>query len=156
MQPIKFFAIVLVLVLGVCTIAVADQTSPYLPDPQLTPGSVFADVSQQEICQPGYTKSVRAVSSEEKQQVYREYGISNRRPREYTIDHLIPLELGGSNEIRNLWPEPNQGPNNAHDKDELENVLHEQVCAGNIPLEQAQQEIQSNWTSAYQQYVARQ
>ena len=37
--------------------------------------------------------------------------------------------------------------------DRVENKLHELVCAGKLPLEQAQQEIASNWTDAYQKYV---
>jgi hypothetical protein len=32
----------------------------------------------------------------------------------YELDHLIPLELGGSNDLRNLWPQPFEGEWNAH------------------------------------------
>jgi len=37
--------------------------------------------------------------------VYAEYGIVERSPGEYEVDHDVPLELGGSNDIANLWPE---------------------------------------------------
>jgi hypothetical protein len=40
--------------------ALAQQPTPLLPDPKLTPGDVF-DVSTQDICVPGYAKRVRAV-----------------------------------------------------------------------------------------------
>ena len=51
------------------------------------------------------------------------------------VDHLISIELGGSNEKTNLWPQPYSGVQwNAHVKDRLENFYHEQVCSGKIPL----------------------
>jgi hypothetical protein len=40
--------------------ALAQQPTPLLPDPRLTPGDVF-DVTAQDICVPGYAKKVRAV-----------------------------------------------------------------------------------------------
>jgi hypothetical protein len=82
----------------------AQQSSPILPDSRLTPGDTF-DVSGQDVCVVGYTKRVRAVPQEIKEEVYREYGITSHGRGEYEIDHLIPLELGGSNSIKNLWPE---------------------------------------------------
>jgi hypothetical protein len=48
---------------------------------------------------------VRDVPAETKRQVYREYVITSHVTGDYEIDHLISLELGGSNSIRNLWPE---------------------------------------------------
>ena len=72
----------------------------------------------------------------------------------YEIDHLIPLELGGSNDISNLWPQSYVAPWGAHIKDELENRLHKLVCAGTITLPEAQNAITSNWIKAYEKYVA--
>ena len=46
------------------------------------------------------------------------------------IDHLIPLEHGGSNSIKKLWPECHRtSPWNAQVKDNLEDKLHELVCS---------------------------
>src|SRR6202162_4092340 len=85
-------------------VVLAQQPTPILPDPSLTPGSTF-DVTAQDVCTPGYARKVRDVPAEMKSQVYREYGITSHGPGDYEIDHLIPLELGGSNSIKNLWPE---------------------------------------------------
>jgi hypothetical protein len=66
------------------------------------------------------------------------------------VDHLISLELGGSNDIKNLWPQPYYPRPGAHEKDVLENWLHRQVCVGNITIERAQQAIAQDWYTAYQ------
>jgi hypothetical protein len=68
---------------------------------------------------------------------------------------LIPLELGGSTSIRNLWPEFHRtSPWNAQAKDRLEGKLHELVCDGKIDLKTAQQAIASNWIEAYKLNVS--
>lgn len=112
-------------------------------------------MSGQDICVVGYTKKVRAVPQEIKEEVYREYGITSHGRGEYEIDHLIPLELGGSNSIKNLWPESYRTlPWNARVKDRLENKLHELVCSGQIDLKTAQQAIAADWIEAYKKYVS--
>lgn len=127
--------------------------SPPLPDPALTPGDALtADAAV--VCVPGYTKTVRDVPQSVKNRVYRQHGVMSREPREYEVNHLISLELGDSHSIRNLWPESYvTQPLNAHVKDRLENKLHRLVCAGALPLEQAQREIAADWTKAYEKYV---
>ena len=40
-------------------------------------------------------------------------------------------------------------------KDALERKLHRLVCAGELDLKTAQQEIASNWIEAYQKYIAK-
>jgi hypothetical protein len=75
----------------------------------------------QDLCVPGYTKKVRNVPAEMKREVYEEYGVTSHGPGDYEVDHLIPLELGGSN-----WPESHRTlPWNAQVKDRLEGKLHE-------------------------------
>ena len=135
-------------------VLVAQQPTPILPDPNLTPGSAF-DVTAQDVCTPGYAKKVRNVPEEMKREVYREYGITSHGPGDYEIDHLISLELGGSNSIKNLWPESHRtSPWNAQVKDRLEDKLHELVCSGQLDLKTAQQAIASNWIEAYKKYVS--
>ncbi|MEY4685728.1 MAG: hypothetical protein RLZ25_2187 [Pseudomonadota bacterium] len=127
--------------------------SPIRPDPRLTPGAILS-TDPDEICVPGYSKRVRNVSRETKELAYRLYGIMTRAPGEFEVDHLISLELGGSNAIQNLWPESFlTQPLNAHVKDELENTLHALVCDGKISLEEAQKAIATDWVQAYETYM---
>jgi hypothetical protein len=119
-----------------------------LPDSECTPGAVL-NVTLADICASGYTKTVRNVSQSTKEEVYREYGVTHRDPYEYEVDHLIPLELGGSNDISNLWPEIDEPQPGYHEKDRVENFLHDQVCHGNIPLAEAQRQIATNWLEVW-------
>ena len=96
---------------------------------------------------------MRNVPEAVKRQDYAEYGITSHQPHEYEVDHLISLELGGSNSIKNLWPESYHGPWNAHIKDRLENELHRRVCSGALDLKEAQREISTNWIEAYKKYL---
>jgi hypothetical protein len=126
---------------------------PFVPDPARTPGDTL-EVTAADICVPGYTKKVRNVPVAVKRQVYASYGIRTHEPGEYEIDHLISLELGGSNSIRNLWPESHRtSPWNAHVKDALENELHRRVCNGTLDLSKAQRIIAQNWVMGYRMYV---
>jgi hypothetical protein len=135
--------------------ALGQQPKPLLPDPKLTPGDVF-DVTLKEICTPGYSRKVRAVPRSLRNDAYRLYGIASPNPGDYQLDHLIPLCLGGSNSIRNLWPQSYRtSPWNAHVKDVLERRLCNLVCAGKVDLQTAQQEIAKDWIKAYQKYIAK-
>ncbi len=134
---------------------------PILPDHQLTPGATVTN-SVVEICKPGYSKSVRNVPESVKKQVFKNYfGSVPATPHDYEIDHLISLELGGSNSISNLWPQSYLGQWNAHEKDKLENRLHHLIehtlatqgeAAASNRLHLVQVEISSNWTNAYLKY----
>src|SRR5258708_33082463 len=82
--------------------------------------------------------------------VYAECAITMHGPGDYEVDQLIPLELGGSNSIKNLWPESHRtAPWNAQVKDRLEGKLHELVLRGQLDLKTAQQAIAVNWIEAY-------
>ncbi len=122
-----------------------------LQDSACTPGAIIASATKDVICQPGYARSVRNVPTSEKDQVYAEYDIASHSPGEYEVDHLVSLELGGSNDIANLWPEAASPKPGFHQKDKVENYLHDQVCSGAISLQQAQIEIATNWLTVYNQ-----
>lgn len=133
----------------------APPDSPILPNPAITPGATLPVVAA-DVCVRGYSSKVRNVPQRVKEAVYREYGITARGVGEYEVDHLISLELGGSNSIKNLWPQSfKTSPYNAHVKDALENRLHSRVCGGTMTLSEAQKEISSDWTLAYKKYFGK-
>lgn len=108
--------------------------------------------TKDQICVPGYSKAIRNVTTAERDQVFAEYGVTSHPPGAYEVDHLISLELGGSNEIANLWPEPADPRPGFHEKDQIENALHSQVCAGTIALAEAQRQIATNWLDIYNRH----
>lgn len=123
-----------------------------LPDPKCTPGAIDPSVTQSNlkstICKKGgYTKKVRPSSYEtgkaKYETAYPAYGVSHSKKSE--LDHLVSLELGGSNDIANLWPEVGKQPN---PKDKVENDLHAAVCDGDVSLAAAQEAIATNWETA--------
>jgi hypothetical protein len=119
-----------------------------LPDRACTPGSIYPKAGRRVICVSDYAGSVRDVSESTKTRVYRSYGIRHHAEGEYEIDHLVPLELGGSNSIANLFPQPARpagGGPGFHRKDRLENVTHDRVCTGAMRLRPTQRRIARNW-----------
>ena len=119
------------------------------PDPKLTPGDILT-INSNIICQKGYSKSVRNVPSVEKKKVYAEYNTSYPQPQGANeVDHFISLELGGSNDIKNLWLEPADPKPGFHEKNKVEDYLHAQACSGNMSLAEAQKEISTDWYSVY-------
>jgi hypothetical protein len=117
-----------------------------LPDPACTPGGVFVSATVSEICTPGYSSSVRDVPERVKEQVYAAYGIYSHTAGSYEVDHLVSLELGGNNSVANLWPEISPG---FHEKDIVENELHDGVCSGRVPLATAQRQIARDWRHTF-------
>ena len=122
-----------------------------VPNRMLTPGAALT-TSAARVCQPGYAASVRDVSEADKDAVYARYGVAHI-PYQHEVDHLVSLEVGGSNAITNLWPEPYAGRWGARTKDVLENKLHDLVCSGRLNLSDAQHIEARNWVAAYKRYV---
>ncbi|MDE3017371.1 MAG: HNH endonuclease [Pseudomonadota bacterium] len=121
-----------------------------LPDPALTPGAVRSTDSS-EICQPGYSRSVRHTSVALKRTVYREYGVTYRHGR-YEVDHLIPLGIGGADTRENLWPQPRGSGWSAEAKDRLEWKLYRMVCHEGFDVRDLQRAIAKNWIAAYRRF----
>lgn len=123
-----------------------------LPDPTCTPGKV--GTTDMDVICGSTTTGRRHVTSSTHKQVFAEYGISYPQPEgAYEVDHYVPLELGGSNDISNLWPEAATPKPGFHEKDLVENKLHKLVCAGKMPLEEAQHRIAQDWLTLYQEEV---
>ncbi|HEX5268744.1 MAG TPA: hypothetical protein VFW24_18405 [Acidimicrobiales bacterium] len=134
-----------------------------LPDPGCTPGAVDTAVSpgnlRSTICRSGYTASVRppeSMTEPAKIRSMHAYAAPGRTSQ-YEYDHLVPLELGGSSDVRNLWPEPNAGSPSQSDtgdafgangKDGVEGRLRTAVCSGQVALAAAQAAMAHDWTTA--------
>jgi hypothetical protein len=122
-----------------------------LPDPRCTPGSIDPRVTQADIgstiCKKGWTATVRPPEAQTERFKYDvAYPAYGTPPSERTeLDHLVPLELGGSNDATNLWPEYPPSPN---PKDSVENALNAAVCDGRVGLTAAQDAIASDWLTA--------
>jgi hypothetical protein len=150
-------AVVLLTIAGLTiTTRVLPRRSQYesgvVPDPRLTPGAVRR-ISEKDVCATESTGRATLVPAAFGQRIFDEYGIHNPQSRAYELDYLITPELGGSDDIRNFWPQPYSSTGwNSHVKDALENHLHELVCSNQISLATAQHELATNWVSAYKKY----
>jgi hypothetical protein len=136
-----------------------------LPNDRLTPGAIGSDglpaPTAATVCVRGYARSVRHRYDGEWRRyrvaMFREYGIRHEQWSRYTVDHLVPIELGGRPfgivgntwDLRNVWPEPKV---EAEQKDAVENALHEAVCyrggyrGVHLSLRQAESAIAHDWT----------
>lgn len=121
-----------------------------LPDRRCTPGAVYSRVTRRRVCTSGYARRVRNVPRSRADAVYAAYGIRHHFTfEEGELDHLVSLELGGSNSQANLFPERAFPAPGSHQKDRLENRLHAEVCAGTLSLRRAQRLIADDWVTAY-------
>ena len=118
---------------------------PGLANPAVTQSNIH-----QTICVAGWTKTIRppaSYTSRLKLAQMKALGLRGK-PGDYEEDHLISLELGGHpTDPRNLWPEPYAPKPGAREKDQVEDFLHRQVCAGAISLAMAQREIAATWAA---------
>lgn len=140
--------LVISLILTLCSSLWADcSLKNNLPDPQCTKGSVFPNITKETLCTPGYSKTVRDVSSAKKKQIYKDYGIDPRKYKcKFGIDHLVSLQLGGDNADTNLFPLPQPVKG---EKDKIENALRRAICNDEISIEEAQKAIARNWQAMY-------
>lgn len=122
-----------------------------LPDRRCSPGAYYAKLTTAVICSGGFrTSAIRNVPQTEKFSVEREYGM---RAAYYgysiEIDHIVPLELGGSNSIANLFPEPGSGRASYHLKDAAENRAKDWVCEGRLSLAAVRRGFATDWETLY-------
>lgn len=129
-----------------------NTTSELLPNRALTPGAT-RPVRMSEICAMDHDEVVLPVSDALQEQVFQEYGMRNARADNYEVDYLISPGLGGTDDLRNLWPEPRYNTTwSSFVKDQLEDYLHQSVCRGKVDLATAQKDVSTDWISAYKKY----
>jgi hypothetical protein len=129
----------------------ADYQAFALPRRTLTPGAVLP-VAVGQLCGASAVENDPPVNLNMQQAVFREYGLPNSSRIAYALDYLVTPALGGSDDIKNLWPQPSSSTWNARVKDQLEDHLHDLVCQGKVQLTTAQNEIATDWISAYKRY----
>jgi hypothetical protein len=151
--------IALLAALGLWSLA---ATADDLPDAAKTPGLARTGLSQAKICATKWGRDERHVTAAVKTQVFALYGysgyqdarcVSDAHGKTCEIDHLISREVGGADDIKNLWPQAyGSTPWNAHLKDKLENHLNKEMCAGRITLQEARDSLLDDWRVAYRKY----
>lgn len=81
---------------------------PLAPDLSMTPGALCTTPTRYRYPEniPYCDRLVDRALKDEVFSNYRRKGFSLAEPRDhYKIDHFIPLCAGGSNELKNLWPQ---------------------------------------------------
>jgi hypothetical protein len=124
-----------------------------VPDRRCSPGAYAKKLTQRVVCAESFrTSDYRNVSTATKHAVEVAYGMT---PKSYgstlEIDHIVSLELGGSNDPANLFPEQASPAPGYRVKDRLENRLHALVCKEHaMTLRQAQRRIAKDWRGLYE------
>lgn len=145
------FAAVILAILGIFGSTVNAEGPKPLSG--LTPGET-RPISIAEVCSNSDAEVVALnIPDETRRKVFAAYGITSPRPNQFEVDYLITPDLGGTESIRNLWPQPYSARWNARVKDQLEQRLHQLVCSGKLDLATAQHDIAVDWIGAYKKYV---
>lgn len=128
----------------------------HLPDRRCSPGAYYNRLTTAVICSRRFhTRRIHRLPRSRKYAVEREYGLPvGLFKRALEIDHIVPLRLGGSNDIANLFPQEYAFANHAPGypaKDRLDTRLHALVCAGRMRLRLAQRRIAADWQALYRE-----
>lgn len=132
-------SLVLVLAFAFSQFTLAEGKFPLGPVASMTPGELCKDSPVKR-----YPENIvyceRNVDTQLKNQIIRMYdenfGYSIRQMSrgDFKIDHFIPLSIGGSNSIENLWPQHKSVYNIT---DDLEQLLFDKIAEGKIKQDDA-------------------
>jgi hypothetical protein len=145
-----------VVFLAILAVVIAFQTTVSAGGPKpkanLTPGET-RPITLAEVCRQSAEVISHDIPEEMQRRVFAAYGIKSPRADQFEVDYLVTPDLGGTDSIRNLWPQPYSVRWNAQIKDKLEQRLHQLVCGGQLDLATAQHDIASDWIGAYRKYI---
>jgi hypothetical protein len=123
-----------------------DRSQPYDAsqlDPRVRQETVHATIGVS-----GWSSRVRppeSVTGRIKRALMRQHGYTDPLS-DYELDHFIPLSVGGSSNLSNLWLEPIA---EAKRKDADEATARRNVISGSWTLGQGQQYIRDRWRIHY-------
>jgi hypothetical protein len=123
-----------------------------MPNPKLTPGAVVTRNTTR-VCDMPDHQPPTVIPPATQLQVFTEYRITNPAVQtKYDIDYLVPIGLGGSTSIANMWPAALKGTG-FFEKIQLDHVLRDMVCRRELSLRAAQHDVAQNWYAAWLKYV---
>src|ERR1700756_3097338 len=138
-----------------CTLTVSNGHA--LPDHGCTPGAADGEVIVPAlgnpgnlagtICTPGWTKAAAALDGELVPVKAAADAAYNMRGQSVLV-WLVPLSLGGSNDVSNLFP---LSVVDTNAKANVDATLNKAVCAGTVGLAGPQTALATNWTTALNQ-----
>lgn len=130
-----------------------------IPDPNCTPGAINPSYTLEVLKDPQFTTKCtrdQGTTAQDKYRAYRWYSMehppNNTGDKQICeLDHLVPLEIGGSDTLDNIWPQcgpPGVPPDQRYFKlkDTVENYLAFEVLTGKMKLSGAQKGIAEDWT----------
>lgn len=153
---------------GVDVVKVGSTTGPrqipqgpiYKPNPSLTPGAWLSTDLKTVCAAPKNIRSMFTTGTANPNipaalgvEAFNLYKIPPQRYKEYGLDYLVPLQLGGAVDVRNIWPiRKTSNGLGFHEKEVLNIHMHVVVCHGEMPLVQAQKAMATDWVSIWVQY----
>jgi hypothetical protein len=149
MKPSTLIIYLLVIVMSVSNMLGQKGTEP---NRTLTPGDV-ANVTVATMCSKGYSARARHVTASTKHRIRLAYRVGEHDRNLFVIDHLIPLQLGGSNHVSNLWPQVRTGTFwSSYKKDRLGSLLKRKVCSGRMSPIVARNLMRFDWKNSYKAF----
>jgi hypothetical protein len=128
------------------------------PNPRLTPGAV-ASTDLTVLCRqsrhaPRISQANPLLSVSEQDAIYKSYRVAPNRIKRYSLDFLVPLQLGGAVTPANVWPISLTRGMGFVEKQRLNVRMHILVCHGEMPLAEAQKRMAEDWVALWVRYGA--
>lgn len=157
--PAAIAAMGLALAVTAAAPTLASPRAPALPKHTLTPGAYTPSAGTARICGPGWPRTGPPLPDWVQRAVFARYRLAWASRSHYSIDLLVPRELGGTTATANLWPQPRSAVaglgSQVLAKNRLEDTLRARVCGHTVALATARHALGVSWFAAYHHYVSR-